>query len=348
MPLLPALATFFIALVVSHLATRVAIRIGLKWGLSDSPGGRRRHARVTSRLGVIPLFAGFTAAALVAQAFGVQTQDPNEGVRLAGALGGGAVLLVAGLLDDRFQLNPGPQFAAQLAAAGIAMVCLVFIERFTDPFSGAAIVAPGLVAAGLTLFWYLGMMNTVNWLDGVDGLAATVALIAAVVTAVHMIREGQYSVALLPVALAGTLVGFLVLNLPPARIFLGSGAIYLGFSLACVGIIAGAKIALLMLVLGLPVADVAWQIFDRARNGRNPTRGDRGHLHFRLADAGWSAGRIVALYALACAVFGAIALIPQPPALKLATLAALFASVVAAMVALSARTRRSDASGPSA
>jgi UDP-GlcNAc:undecaprenyl-phosphate GlcNAc-1-phosphate transferase len=136
------------------------------------------------------------------------------------------------------------------------------------------------------------------------------------------------------------LCGFLLLNLPPARIFLGSGATYLGFTLACVGVIAGAKIALLMLVLGLPIADVAWQIFDRARNGRNPTRGDRGHLHFRLADAGWSAGRIVALYAAACAAFGFLALVPQSPTLKLITLAVLFAAVVALLVALSARSRR--------
>ncbi len=339
-PILPAVGTFVIALVVAYASTRIAIVAGLRLGISDVPGGRRRHTRITSRLGIVPLFVGFTVAALAAQAFGVPTLDPNETRRLAGLLLGGLILLVVGLLDDRFQLPPGPQFAAQAVAAGVAMAALVFIERFTNPLTGETVIAPALVAVVISLFWFMGMMNTVNWLDGVDGLAATVALMAAIVTAIHMAREGQYSVALLPIALAGTLCGFLLLNLPPARIFLGSGATYLGFTLACVGVIAGAKIALLMLVLGLPIADVAWQIFDRARNGRNPTRGDRGHLHFRLADAGWSAGRIVALYAAACAAFGFLALVPQSPTLKLITLAVLFAAVVALLVALSARSRR--------
>lgn len=340
MPALPAFVTFALALVASYGATRGAIALGLRIGLSDAPGGRRKHARVTSRLGIIPLFAGFTIAALAAQLFGVPTLDPNEGQRLAGVLIGGVILLVFGLLDDRFQLPPMPQFAVQAVAAGVAIASLIFIERFTNPFNGEAVVVPAVVVVALSLFWFMGMMNTVNWLDGVDGLAATVALMAATVTAIHMIREGQYSVALLPVALAGTLCGFLLLNLPPAKIFLGSGATYLGFTLGCVGIIAGAKVALLLLVLGLPIADVAWQIFDRARNGRNPTRGDRGHLHFRLADAGWSARRIVALYAAACGAFGGLALIPQPATLKLLTLAALFAAVVALLVLLSARAAR--------
>ena len=340
MPILPAIITFVFALGVAYGSTRLAIVLGLRLGISDVPGGRRRHTRITSRLGILPLFIGFSAAALAAQAFGVPTLDPNETRRLAGVLFGGVILLVVGLLDDRFQLPPGPQFAAQAVAAVVAMAGLVFIERFTNPLTGETVIAPALVAGVISLFWFMGMMNTVNWLDGVDGLAATVALMAAIVTAIHMVREGQYSVALLPIALAGTLCGFLLLNLPPARIFLGSGATYLGFTLACVGVIAGAKIALLMLVLGLPIADVAWQIFDRARNGRNPTRGDRGHLHFRLADAGWSAGQIVALYAVACAAFGLLALIPQPPTLKLITLALLFLGVVTLLVALSARSRR--------
>jgi len=325
--------------VLSWLGARAAIHLGQHWGIADAPGGRRQHARLTPRLGVLPLSVGFVGAALVAQGFALPTQDPNEGARVLGALGGVVVLAVAGLADDRWQLSAGKQFLAQLLAAGIAIAALIFIERFTNPFTGQALILPGVIVVALSLFWFMGMMNTVNWLDGVDGLASTVALIAAGVTAAHMIREGQYSVALLPIGLAGTLLGFLVFNRPPARIFLGSGATTLGFLLACVGIIAGAKIALLMLVFGLPIADVAWQIFDRARSGRNPTAGDRGHLHFRLVDAGWPAGRIVALYAAACGAFGLFALVPQSPVVKLVTLGLLFGAVILVLVVLSARTR---------
>ncbi len=152
--------------------------------------------------------------------------------------------------------------------------------------------------------------------------------------------------ALLPIALAGTLLGFLAFNFPPARIFLGGGALFLGYTLACVGIVAGAKVALLLLVMGLPIADVAWQIFDRARHGRNPTRGDRGHLHFRLADTGWSARRIVLLYAGTSAVFGLVALITQPPLFKLITLAVLAVAVVAALFVLSNRNREEPRDDP--
>ena len=169
-------------------------------------------------------------------------------------------------------------------------------------------------------------------------LSFRLSLVAALFTLVHMLREGQYSVALLPAALVGTLLGFLLFNFQPARLFLGGGSLFLGFALAGIGIIAGAKIALLMLVVGLPVADVAWQIFDRARRGRSPAQADRGHLHLRLVDLGWSPRRICTVYVIVCTLLGAAALAAQPPLYKLLTLAALFATVIAVLIGLSART----------
>ena len=337
MPFVAVLFTFTIALALALVFTPLAIRLGLKLGIADKPGGRRKHSRVTSRLGAVPLFGAFIGAALISQTFGVPTLDPQEGVRLTGLLIGSVVIFAAGLLDDRFELRSGPQFIIQAIGAGIAIAHLIFIERFHNPLLGREQVLLGWQAVALSAFWFLGMMNTVNFLDGVDGLAATVSLIAASVTAIHMLREGQYSVALLPIALAGALLGFLVFNFQPARIFLGSGAPYLGFTLACLGIIAGAKVALLLLVMGVPIADVAWQVIDRTRRGKSPVQGDRGHLHFRLADAGWSARRIVALYATGCLAFGAVALIAQPPVLKLVTLGVVLAGVVVTLVVLSSR-----------
>ena len=282
----------------------------------------------------------FVIAVLISQTFGVQTSDPNETMRLMGLLMGGAVVFVVGVLDDKFNLPPAPQFLAQGLSALIAILCLVFVERFTNPFNKELVVLSKTVIGyavliAITGSWFIGMMNTVNWLDGVDGLAASVAVVAAAVTLIHMLREGQYSVALLPVALIGTLLGFLVFNFQPARIFIGGGALWLGFALACIGIMGGAKIALLLLVMGLPIADVIWQVFDRWRHGRSPAASDRGHLHFRLADAGWSARKIVALYAGACALFGAVALVPQPPLFKLITLVLLFGGVIVVLAVLS-------------
>lgn len=340
-----SLATWVIAFAASLLLTALAIRLGLHLGIADDPGGRRRHARRTSRLGVIPLFGAFTLAALISRSFGITSLDPNEGLRFAGLIAGGGVVFALAIADDKLNLSPRAQFGLQAFAASVAITSQIFIERFTNPFTRQEVVltAPetlgpivGYAAVvGLSLFWFLGMMNTVNFLDGVDGLASTVGIIAASVVAIHMWREGQHSVALLPVALIGTLCGFLVFNWPPARIFLGGGAIYLGYVLACVGIIGGAKIALLLLVMGLPIADVLWQILDRARRRRSLAASDRGHLHLRLVDQGWPALRIVALYACACALLGGAALLPLSPLAKLVALLALFAGVIAVMARLS-------------
>jgi UDP-GlcNAc:undecaprenyl-phosphate GlcNAc-1-phosphate transferase len=344
-PLAASLVTWLIAFIAALALTALAIRLGLRLGIADEPGGRRRHVRRTSRLGVIPLFGAFTLAALVGRSFGVPSLDPNEGLRFAGLIAGGGVVFALALADDKFNLPPRIQFGLQAFAALVAITSQIFIERFTNPFTRQEVVltAPetfGPIAGyamvvGLSLFWFLGMMNTVNFLDGVDGLASTVGVVAASVVAIHMWREGQYSVALLPVALIGTLLGFLIFNWPPAKIFLGGGAIYLGYVLACIGIIGGAKIALLLLVMGLPIADVLWQILDRARRGRSLAASDRGHLHLRLADQGWPAARIVALYTAACALLGGAALLPLSPLVKLITLLALFASVIGIMARLS-------------
>jgi UDP-GlcNAc:undecaprenyl-phosphate/decaprenyl-phosphate GlcNAc-1-phosphate transferase len=331
MPVLPLVMTLAIAFAVAVGASWAAIRIGLVLGIADKPGGRRKHRVITSRLGAIPLFAGFTVAAFAGRAVGVPTTDPNEATRFTGLIAGGVVIFVLAVLDDRFELPPAPQFAVQAVAAGIAIASLIFIERFRNPLINVEVRLDFWLTATLTVLWFLGMMNTVNFLDGVDGVAASVALVAASMALIHMLREGQYSVALLPAALIGTLLGFLVFNFQPARLFLGGGALYLGFALACIGIIAGAKIALIMLVMGLPIADVAWQMLDRMRRGHSPTRGDRGHLHLRLADLGWQPWRIVALYAGACVLLGGAALITQPPLFKMITLGALFALVFAVL-----------------
>jgi UDP-GlcNAc:undecaprenyl-phosphate GlcNAc-1-phosphate transferase len=187
----------------------------------------------------------------------------------------------------------------------------------------------------LTVLWVMGMINTVNWLDGLDGLAAGVGAILCLVLAIHMHRAGQPSVALLPLALMGALTGFLPYNMAPARVFLGStGAFFLGYALASLGLIAGGRTATVLMVMGLPIVDVAWQIFDRLRHHRSPVRGDRGHLHFRLRDLGLSKRTIVVFYWAFCALFGLLALFVAPWQ-KLAALAAISLGVIFVLAILS-------------
>jgi len=239
-------------------------------------------------------------------------------------------------VDDRWELGYVPQLIAQTVAALIAVASLIIVERFNNPLTDELVVLPPILYVPLTVFWIVWMVNTVNWLDGLGGLAAGVGAILCVVLAVHMHRVGQPSVVLLPLALLGAVLGFLPYNFAPSRIFLGSaGAFVLGYALSCLGIIAGGRVATVLLVIGLPVVDVAWQIFDRLRHRRSPAQADRGHLHFRLLDLGLSERAIVLLYWGFCALFGVLALVVSSRLYKLLALVGIGVVVVVVLALLS-------------
>lgn len=326
--------------------TPLAGRLGRWLGVVDRPGGRRAHRGVISRLGGVALFGAFIVAIGVAAGRGSLTTgySADDFDRLKGLLVGGLGAFLFGLLDDRFDLPPGLQFPFQLMLSVVALATLLWLERFTLPFLGLVALDNyswgAWVYVPLTVLWVMGMMNTVNWLDGLDGLAAGVGAILCLVLAIHMHRVGQPSVALLPLALLGALVGFLPYNVAPARVFLGSGgAFFLGYALGGLGLIAGGRVATVLLVMGLPIVDVAWQIFDRARHHRSPTRADRGHLHFRLLDAGLSERIIVLLYWGFCALFGLLALVVSSPLYKLLALLAIGVGVIVILAWLSRSDR---------
>jgi len=179
-------------------------------------------------------------------------------------------------------------------------------------------------------------MNTVNWLDGLDGLAAGVAAIAALLFAVHSYgRIGQLTVGLFPVALVGACLGFLPWNFYPARVFMGTaGSMFLGYNLAAFSLIAPAKLATALLVLGIPILDVAWQIMMRLRHGRAPWLADRSHLHHRLFDLGLSQRQVVVGYYGFCAGFGLLALVLTNRLYKLYALGLLGVIVLGTLIAL--------------
>jgi UDP-GlcNAc:undecaprenyl-phosphate GlcNAc-1-phosphate transferase len=162
------------------------------------------------------------------------------------------------------------------------------------------------------MFWLGLMMNTVNLMDGLDGLAGGVGFIAGTmlfINSAFVLEPNQTSVSLLPLALMGTSLAFLLNNFYPARIFMGGGAFFIGYLLGTLSIIGGAKMATILLVMGLPLMDLAWQATNRLRQGRNPLLGDRGHVHYRLLDMGFSQRQIVLAYYFFCAFFGILTLI---------------------------------------
>ncbi len=342
-PYLAFVATFALAFVLSLGLTPLARRLGERAGIVAMPGGRRRHHGAISRLGGVPLYLSFVIAVLVSQLFVfdpttlpddlpaalvIARFDLKEVIRLAGLLIGTTFIFLVGLYDDWREMKPLPQYIAQIIAAAIAVLFWIVIEYINNPLTGLQTPDfPYLVTITVTLFWLGLMMNTVNWLDGIDGLAAGVVALACVVlfvNGVFRLEPPQHSVALLPMALLGAVLGFLPFNFAPARIFLGSsGAYFLGYVLAVLSIIGGAKMAAILLVMGLPLLDVAWQIVSRLSRGQNPVEGDRGHLHFRLLDIGLTHRQIALAYYLFCAVFGGLALLIPSRLYKLVALLAM-------------------------
>jgi UDP-GlcNAc:undecaprenyl-phosphate/decaprenyl-phosphate GlcNAc-1-phosphate transferase len=329
---MPFLLVFLTSFILSLLLTPLAAKLGLRFNMADDPGGRRQHTRRIARTGGIAIFASFVIGVLITTRLNVPRSDPNEFTRIGGLLIGLIIVFVFGLLDDRFEFRPGLQFVAQAIASLVAITALIFIERFNNPFTNREInlgqIAP-LVIVPLALFWLMGMMNTVNWLDGLDGLAAGIAAIFSAVLFVAMIQDTatqdpQLSIAPLPLALLGAALGFLPYNFYPARVFMGSsGALTLGFALGCLGIIGGAKMATVLLVLAVPIIDVAWLIVSRIRRGKSPFQGGRDHLHFRLLDLGLSQRQIVIGYYLISALFGGLALLIEARIYKVLALGTL-------------------------
>ncbi len=328
-----ALHTFLAAAALSALGALAAIPLGRRFGLVDQPGGRRQHNGPIPRLGGLSIFAGFFGVALWLYLFAPLKAEHR--LPIAGVLIGVVFVFLFGLADDKYEFKAAPQFAAQVMTAIIAILTTVWIQEVTLPLFGFQRFE-WYITYPLTLFWIIGMMNTVNFLDGLDGLAAGVGVIAALLFGAHMLfKVDQPQIALYAFAFAGACAGFLPFNFSPARIFLGSaGAMVMGYGLAALSILAPARVATALLVMAVPIADTAWQLFDRWRRGQSPFRGDRGHLHFRLVDSGWSPRRIVLAYWLFCASFGALSLVIESRLSKLIAFVVLIAAVGGILVKL--------------
>lgn len=345
----PLLLVFFVSLSLSLVLTPLAAKIGLRLNMADEPGGRRRHTGRIARTGGLAIFVSFVGGVLLTPLLDLPRTDPNEFTRIGGLLLGLSIVFVFGLLDDKFEFRPGLQFVAQFIASLVAIAALIIIERFNNPFTNQQVIlselAPGLIVP-LSLFWLMGMMNTVNWLDGLDGLAAGIAAIFSAVLFVAMVQDTatqdpQLSIAPLPLALLGATLGFLPYNFFPARVFMGSsGALTLGFALGCLGIIGGAKMATVLLVLAVPIIDVAWLIVSRVRRGKSPFQGGRDHLHFRLLDLGLTQRQIVIGYYLISALFGGLALLIEARIYKVLALGVLGVVTLIVLVAVAQKSEQ--------
>lgn len=326
---------FVLAFSLSLLFVLVGDYLGRRTGIVAMPDARRQSSadkRGVSKLGGLGLLVGFMVTIILAQYLPVPRMDPYEIVRLTGLVLGGVVIFTIGVIDDRYELSAVHLFVGQSVTAAIAIAFQIFIEYFNNPFTGQQTDPwPHLVTVTLSYFWLVGMMNTVNFLDGVDGLAGGVAFIAGsmlFINSAFIVQPAQTSVSLLPLALMGASLGFLLYNFYPSRVIMGGSAYYLGYVLGTLSIIGGAKMATILLVMGLPLMDVAWQAVNRLRQGRNPFVGDRGHVHFRLLDLGFNPRQIALIYYVFCAFFGGLTLITSSQLFKFIAFSVMLALVL--------------------
>lgn len=303
--LLPGLWPFLVAAAVCIVVVPVAIALSRRFGWIAEPGGRHAHEKPTPVLGGLAMYAGF-AVALVAFMPGYSA---TAGLLVVAGL---AMALLA--VDDRWPMNPWVKLAVQILLAVLAVVVFGMKITFVSA-PGAHVLQLGLLAIPVSVFWLVGMQNTVNFLDGTDGLAAGVIAIVAIVLMLAAGELGHTDDVRLSGALAGCCAGFLVFNFHPARIFMGdSGAHFLGVALGMISILGVAKVAVAfalaapVLALALPIADTGWSIVRRRRRNTSVATADLMHLHHRLQSYGLDPRQTCYVFYAASALLGAIGL----------------------------------------
>jgi UDP-GlcNAc:undecaprenyl-phosphate GlcNAc-1-phosphate transferase len=310
------IAAFVAAALISFVLTPIVRRIALHVDAVDQPDDRRVNIVPIPRGGGVAVAAAFILVALAftvvnAQFKFLNTPSTIDVPSLVALLLGGALAAAFGVLDDYFDLRARWQFLAQLALALFAVALGVSIAFLSNPFGSQLIRLEGPFAVGFTVLWIVGMINSINFIDGLDGLSSGVVFIAAVTLGlISLSFISQPYVAVLCFALAGSLLGFLRYNFHPATVFVGtSGVMFMGYTLAVLSIMGTAKIAVALLVLAVPIIDAFWIIVRRLAQRRSPFSPDRGHLHHRLLDVGLSHRQTVLLIYAICVGLGALSLL---------------------------------------
>lgn len=304
------LAAFVAAALIALVLTPVVKRVAIALDNIDHPDHRRVNKHPIPRGGGIAVAIAFTLVAAGGLVLNGQTGDvpvPSSiGItEILGLLGGGLVAALLGALDDTWQLRARWQFIGQFLLAAIAIGAGLLIENVNNPFGTGSIRLEGVYAIGFTAVWVIGMINSINFIDGLDGLSSGIALIAALTLGLISITTfNQPFIGILCFALAGALLGFLRWNFHPASIFIGtSGVMFVGYTLAVLSILGIAKVAVALLILGVPIIDTFWIIVRRLATGRSPFSPDRGHIHHRLLDMGLTHSQtVLVIYAICLAL----------------------------------------------
>ena len=310
---------FMLSFMTSFVCVPMTIKLAKKVGAIDYPSERRVNVKPIPRIGGIAVIIGFLVAVIflittMAIQGDLNLEEENMKMKLVGFLLGAIVLSSAALFDDIKNLKPWMKFLAQLVAAGIVVGFGVRIDSFNN------MEIPLWASIAITMFWIVGIINAINLIDGLDGLSSGISLISCMCLLIIFATNFSPIVSIILVtALAGAITGFLPFNIHPAKTFIGDvGAQFLGYALAVIAIFGVAKTVTLfvliapILILGLPIFDTAFAIVRRIVKGKSIKavfQADRGHLHHRLMDKGFTQKQAVTILYGLSATLGMSAII---------------------------------------
>ncbi|MBE7047737.1 MAG: undecaprenyl/decaprenyl-phosphate alpha-N-acetylglucosaminyl 1-phosphate transferase [Ruminococcaceae bacterium] len=297
--ILEILICFAISFIVSFGATPFVMKLAYKINALDIPdGGRHIHKKTTPLIGGLGIFAGFFISVLV---FAKYTDSI---IALIGILLGSMMIVGMGIYDDSRDMRARSKLIIQIIAAALVVFCGVTVDYISVPsfIAHGGIFNLNWIKYPITILWIVAVTNAVNLIDGLDGLAAGVSSIATFSLFFISVIQDNVEAAVISAALAGGCLGFLPYNMNPAKIFMGdTGSQFLGFMLAIISVLGLSKGAVIIsflvpfVILGIPLFDTSFAILRRIIQRRPIMEADRGHLHHKLLDRGFSQKQTVAI-----------------------------------------------------
>ncbi len=295
--------------VTAFVITPLFRKIARKFKILDYPGGRKLQANPVAYLGGLAIITPITLGSLLLL-FTSLSLDLKQQLYFGLILPGIAIAFI-GLLDDIYQLPPWPRFLSQ-SAVGVITSFMLYLSG-----AGVEVFDNQLLNSSATILWIVTIINALNFIDNMDGLATSISIVASLAMFILAYLNNQYLVAALSIAIFASCLGFLFWNKRPASIYLGdAGALYLGFLLAAISIridldneSAPIRVLVLILILAIPVIDITQVVISRLTRGKSPFEGGRDHISHLLLNRGLSQKAVLFILSSIAILFALLAIL---------------------------------------
>lgn len=338
---------FVLGILLSLILTPVCRRVALRFGVLDNPGTRKVHKKPKPLLGGLAIFLSFDIVLFVLWLFGYI--EPGHSLQMLSIAAGGLVIMIVGLIDDIRPITARVKLLMQIA---ISVVAAVIIVGGDIRLSLYVFDANSVLAFVVTIIWVVGITNSFNLLDNMDGLSAGVSVIASISFAVIGVMQREPTVSMLSLAIGGSCLGFLRYNLHPSRIFMGdAGSMFVGFTLASIAVLGVytritdvPRLAVMtpILVLAVPIFDTASVVWIRWRGHRPIFVGDKNHFSHRLVSFGMSQSKAVFFIYLVAGLMGLMGILVSTLKIEQAVFLFLYAAATFVIIGILLGVRRSD------